>query len=1448
MDEELIILEVEETTETDVNTTDITQTIEQEENVEYIKVDEIEELEIEIEEGIGWVGGDATKHYSLDGRDDPDQHKICAITGLEDKLNTLSSAKNLYAIGSGFAEFQQWKGNGYYKTEEEYANTGGVGFFVSLVTEIGNTSGGNLRIDICKKINGDNTIEATDVYGVTVDNSGFCGNQDDKYNLLNSNSLNRAGDPNYAKVCLLGNVKVRVSAEEHKNINIGDYVVPNELGYAKKSENNVGFKVTSKGQIESVSNSTTAWYYVGIALVPQNDNVARVMEELEKSNGIIKDINEQLGAVAGEVDKIIDIGISEKFEDIDKNIENNKIAANQQFQVAQQAAQTAQSVANQAQAQASEAASKYDEATKAVGEAQAMVDDVLDDIKALQDDMSVLAQWPTDVKPGQSTGVAGFVAQANANNITLANLTKAFDENGADITAIIQKIDEQGAAIQHLVTHIDKYILGEYSPANGLTLEQTSFIQPGTIYVPTKKHTEKYKYKQGDEEKEFSFEFLDKAVDEEGNELGYGQSYIWKISEDPECEYMWKKDKPVSLSTEKQDGETEGDLWHCWQGVYSGDTIIYQPGTLYCWTKTESISIDKDTGTNVPKCVWSAVASANDGTASSVGLINQTAKQFTSVYTDLNEQTSFIKQTAQEISTEVSTVKGELSAINQTAKDIRLGVHNPTIGSSELELLLGGMSSTATYVGHVLVKTVFATPPTNVNKHSQPPMWNGENFVFSDGSISNYGEYYFESDDHKEYCKIINDGAGYEVYTIGNPSMANLHTRVTNTESEVESWTRFQKGQNETMTSINQTSDEEGASISSMVFGDFRQCVEIGEVEILEGDLDGSLIYSQQPKWIDSDSGGHFEFTDMTPLDIDKIKNGDVGYVGGAKRNRYEKWFFHDNNDDGVVDFMTFEIYQRKISPYSTIVQKVDDNGSSIGLVTGNDDKIGSLFVNTINDKSEVLINADKIKIHGTTTFADMLNPGTTTISGNYIKSGIVESNNYNGLVYKATDIKIENNKIVFDVGSGCFLYCYNINSLQGAHFKIIPFDENLIYPVLYNPTPSSPDEMYPYELSNWDDVVVFDEATQEFQWNAASNYLIVSEQPFDIIRIGADNNITGTRFNLDNGTICSKNLILDSNGNVDITGRITAISGYIGDSSNGFSINKNDTYYCLSNNQDSLDGGYTGYGGVYAAPDGIGLGNGRLIINRWGDMQLYKTHLNYISWNVHNENNVIAETLYGHSFGLGPGSDFIGLGNYSEIGEDGMGSYTTMWMYYMPNNTTTYTKGLYVDCQSYFNSKAYFNNGIKVSGGIDQSSDSRLKTNIENMNINATELLNQIELKSFDWIETNKHVNAGMIAQQLEQILPELVVTDETTDLKSINFVGLIPYLVKAIQELSAIINPPIMTLQLNDETIVDTYWVDDMTEEEKQYYVDLNKPRSLIYGVPRGEIVHGSIQKGEK
>lgn len=93
---------------------------------------------------------------------------------------------------------------------------------------------------------------------------------------------------------------------------------------------------------------------------------------------------------------------------------------------------------------------------------------------------------------------------------------------------------------------------------------------------------------------------------------------------------------------------------------------------------------------------------------------------------------------------------------------------------------------------------------------------------------------------------------------------------------------------------------------------------------------------------------------------------------------------------------------------------------------------------------------------------------------------------------------------------------------------------------------------------------------------------------------------------------------------------------------------------------------------------------------------------------------------------------------------------------------------------------------GKVTASNISSNSDERLKTNIVASDINALDILNRIDVKSFDWIESGDHEDAGIVAQDLQQIVPSAVTEDPETTVLSVDRTKLVPYIIKAIQEIS--------------------------------------------------------------
>ena len=86
------------------------------------------------------------------------------------------------------------------------------------------------------------------------------------------------------------------------------------------------------------------------------------------------------------------------------------------------------------------------------------------------------------------------------------------------------------------------------------------------------------------------------------------------------------------------------------------------------------------------------------------------------------------------------------------------------------------------------------------------------------------------------------------------------------------------------------------------------------------------------------------------------------------------------------------------------------------------------------------------------------------------------------------------------------------------------------------------------------------------------------------------------------------------------------------------------------------------------------------------------------------------------------------------------------------------------------------------TAADINSTSDVNLKTNIQTVE-NALDTVSQLRGVSFDWKETGKG-SYGVIAQELEEILPELV---KNGDNKSVNYNGIIGVLIEAIKELKS-------------------------------------------------------------
>jgi len=92
---------------------------------------------------------------------------------------------------------------------------------------------------------------------------------------------------------------------------------------------------------------------------------------------------------------------------------------------------------------------------------------------------------------------------------------------------------------------------------------------------------------------------------------------------------------------------------------------------------------------------------------------------------------------------------------------------------------------------------------------------------------------------------------------------------------------------------------------------------------------------------------------------------------------------------------------------------------------------------------------------------------------------------------------------------------------------------------------------------------------------------------------------------------------------------------------------------------------------------------------------------------------------------------------------------------------------------------------GTCSAANFNSTSDINLKNNIETV-ANALEIVSNLRGVRFNW-KSNNAPSIGVIAQELEQVLPELVTS---SDPKTVNYDGIIGVLIEAIKELKTEIN----------------------------------------------------------
>lgn len=95
-----------------------------------------------------------------------------------------------------------------------------------------------------------------------------------------------------------------------------------------------------------------------------------------------------------------------------------------------------------------------------------------------------------------------------------------------------------------------------------------------------------------------------------------------------------------------------------------------------------------------------------------------------------------------------------------------------------------------------------------------------------------------------------------------------------------------------------------------------------------------------------------------------------------------------------------------------------------------------------------------------------------------------------------------------------------------------------------------------------------------------------------------------------------------------------------------------------------------------------------------------------------------------------------------------------------------------------------YKNGNLTIAGTLTQSSDARLKKDIQPLD-NSLEKIAQLSGYHYHWKKdnTDARLQTGVIAQEVQKVMPELVTTNDNGDL-TVNYNGITPYLIEGMKE----------------------------------------------------------------
>lgn len=781
-----------------------------------VSEDTVSVSEVEVDES------SKISHNDLLDRDLEQQHPIESIIGLSEELDKLNKLKNIESKDRGVAQYHEWSSN------YEYPQSEVDGYFVSLVD-------GTDTIKIC-------TSKSEDVFGVTVDASAI-GLVGGKYDAMIQQEI-MPDSTEYGLVCNSGKVKVR----RQSDVEIGDYVIPNVLGQAKRSEAANPVQ-KSYFQVIEIKSGITVYSLTynpinkPIVNLIENDSLgAKVVIGKEASGTIIAWDEAQITVDIGEGgysvgDKLcfmykyeIDEGGGYKvtavsyengvhYAFIDLSASSSALARMQdelndlshRVSVVEGNVITALNKANAA----------YDKANGGSGDSWGDIEDdtgsgsggdisaeIAERLQQIEESMAETREIVNE----KSEAIDSAVGEVNEikekfepfdtwtddqGNTGASYFVRYVNDENIKTNAAIESMEgeigeantaimQNALSLQSVANVVRKYSVGERSQAYGLTFEEAlDVLQEGYIYVP-------YLNGVGSTTETYA------TADGNSKVVTFFEHFSYRWSSDGWVQET--EDENVMCYSEYIPGSSGMQYWFLTSEVdIVHEEITYPKETLYLWTGN----------------TWVAVASlAENSIARAASLINQKAN---------------------EISLSVKGLSGDLATVQTQVKDNAARIDLIAASQGDAEALASIKMKSDQNAAEIEYLTSFGCEiikydeitekPTTGTFYVNKPSWDFDNEVWS--FAGNTASFDMATNEYRYAENASNTKTYYEYkclelnkwrrLLIGRAqSIAAIQQKADANESSIASINEWKSGANQSIASILQKSNANEANITSL--------------------------------------------------------------------------------------------------------------------------------------------------------------------------------------------------------------------------------------------------------------------------------------------------------------------------------------------------------------------------------------------------------------------------------------------------------------------------------------------------------------------------------------------------------------------------------------------------------------------------------------------------------